>query len=138
MRFIIRAVGQMKAGPEKELLNQYFKRLQWSVTIEECKETEFLKNLKPDTRLIALDEHGALWSSQEFAEKIRTFQNQSVRDVVFLIGGADGLPKDVLKACHDSFALGRMTWPHLLVRGLLVEQLYRAQQILSGHPYHRE
>ncbi len=138
MRFTIRAVGQLKAGPEKDLLEQYHKRLQWNVSVQECKEGELLKNISSHVVGIALDEHGKPWSSLELAEKIRDMQNQSVKEVVIFIGGADGLPQEVLGFAKHKLALGRLTWPHMLVRALIMEQLYRAQQVLAGHPYHRE
>lgn len=87
---------------------------------------------------IALGEGGAQWSSRALAERIAAWGNQGRSELVFAIGGADGLHGRVLDRAQMILALGSMTWPHLLVRGMLLEQLYRAQQILAGHPYHRE
>ena len=89
-------------------------------------------------RLIALDERGAMWSSRGFAERLAVWRDQSTAELAFAIGGADGLGREVFDRADATLSLGPMTWPHLLVRSLLLEQLYRAQQILAGHPYHRE
>ena len=89
-------------------------------------------------RLIALDEHGAMWSSSELAERLAAWRDQGVAELAFAIGGAVGLDEKVLDRADARLSLGPMTWPHLLVRSLLLEQLYRAQQILAGHPSHRE
>jgi len=89
-------------------------------------------------RLIALDEHGAMWSSRGLADRLAVWRDQGMAELAFAIGGADGLGPEVLDRADAILSLGPMTWPHLLVRSLLLEQLYRAQQILAGHPYHRE
>jgi 23S rRNA (pseudouridine1915-N3)-methyltransferase len=89
-------------------------------------------------RLVALDEHGSAWSSRDFAERLRAWRDGGVADLCFAIGGADGLDRAVLERAEAVLSLGPMTWPHFLARGLLLEQLYRAQQIQAGHPYHRE
>jgi 23S rRNA (pseudouridine1915-N3)-methyltransferase len=85
---------------------------------------------------VALDENGVQWSTVELASRFESWL-QDGRDVAFLIGGPDGLAPDVLERARAVVALGPMTWPHRLVRVLLAEQLYRAQAILAGHPYHR-
>ena len=93
----------------------------------------------PDgARLIALDEHGQLWSSRELADRLAAWRDQGTTTLAFAIGGADGLARAVTERADAVLSLGAMTWPHLLVRGMLLEQLYRAQQILAGHPYHRD
>lgn len=86
---------------------------------------------------VALDERGVQWSSRALAERIAIWRDQGSADLAFAIGGADGLHSTVLDRADVALSLGLMTWPHLLVRGMLLEQLYRAQQILAGHPYHR-
>lgn len=88
--------------------------------------------------LIALDERGATWSSRVFADRIAAWRDQGWAELAFAIGGADGLDVGVLDRAGAIMSLGPMTWPHLLVRGMLLEQLYRVQQILAGHPYHRD
>jgi 23S rRNA (pseudouridine1915-N3)-methyltransferase len=87
--------------------------------------------------VVALDERGAALSSAAFAERLGTWRDGGIPDLAFLIGGADGLADTVRQRAGLVLSLGLMTWPHLLARGLLLEQIYRAQQILAGHPYHR-
>jgi 23S rRNA (pseudouridine1915-N3)-methyltransferase len=86
---------------------------------------------------VALDERGVQWSSRALAERIAVWRDQGAPELAFAIGGADGLHSMVLDRADVTLSLGSVTWPHLLVRGMLLEQLYRAQQILAGHPYHR-
>jgi 23S rRNA (pseudouridine1915-N3)-methyltransferase len=97
-----------------------------------------LEALPAGARLIALDEHGAQWTSRALSERLAAWRDQGVAELAFAIGGADGLGAAVLGRAESTLSLGPMTWPHLLVRGMLLEQLYRAQQILAGHPYHRD
>jgi 23S rRNA (pseudouridine1915-N3)-methyltransferase len=94
--------------------------------------------LPAGARLVALDERGAPWSSRGLADRLAAWRDQGVAELTFAIGGADGLAPAVLDRAEAILSLGAMTWPHLLVRGMLLEQLYRAQQILAGHPYHRD
>ena len=96
-----------------------------------------LQAIDPDSIVIGLDERGTSLTSPEFANVFEHYRNEGIKSLTFLIGGADGLSDAVRSRCQRLLSFGRMTWPHLLVRGLLVEQIYRAQQILSGHPYHR-
>jgi 23S rRNA (pseudouridine1915-N3)-methyltransferase len=88
--------------------------------------------------LVALDGRGIPWSSRLLAERIAAWRDEGLSDIAFAIGGAEGLHSAVLDRADAILSLGPMTWPHLLVRGMLLEQLYRAQQILAGHPYHRD
>jgi 23S rRNA (pseudouridine1915-N3)-methyltransferase len=88
--------------------------------------------------LVALDEKGVGWSSRELAERLAAWRDQGVATLAFAIGGAGGLGNAVTGRADAILSLGALTWPHLLVRGMLLEQLYRAQQILAGHPYHRD
>jgi 23S rRNA (pseudouridine1915-N3)-methyltransferase len=94
--------------------------------------------LPPGIPLVALDQGGIQWSSRVLAERIAAWRDRGSPGLAFAIGGADGLHSTVLDRADVILSLGWMTWPHLLVRGMLLEQLYRAQQILAGHPYHRE
>jgi len=87
---------------------------------------------------VALDERGVQWSSRTLAERIAAWRDRGSPELAFAVGGADGLHSTVLDRADVTLSLGSMTWPHLLVRGMLLEQLYRAQQILAGHPYHRD
>ena len=141
----------MRSGPLRDLQTLYAGRLVPPAAIIEleprqrlsgaaltAREAELiLAALPPGARLVALDEHGAQWSSRGFAERLGAWRDHGTAELAFAIGGADGLGGGVLEHADQVLSLGPMTWPHLLVRGLLLEQLYRAQQILSGHPYHR-
>jgi 23S rRNA (pseudouridine1915-N3)-methyltransferase len=88
--------------------------------------------------LVALDEKGAPWSSRDLARRLARWRADGVAALAFAIGGADGLGEPVLTRAAAVLSLGAMTWPHFLARIMLLEQLYRAQQIAAGHPYHRE
>lgn len=151
MRVTIAAIGKSKASPQQQLYADYIKRLPWKV---ECLEFD-IKTPDPAQRklkeaeallsacaghecVIALDESGKLLSSREFSEHIGNWQQQGISSFAFVIGGADGLDASVLKKARLVWSFGRVTWPHMLVRGLLAEQLYRAYSVLSGHPYHRD
>ena len=94
--------------------------------------------LSARARLIALDERGTVRSSRGLADQLAAWRGQGVAELAFAIGGADGLGAEVLDRADTTLSLGPMTWPHLLARCMLLEQLYRAQQILASHPYHRE
>ena len=136
----------------KELQALYAARITPPVTIVELEERRrlpaalmklreaelVLAALPPDVPLVALDEHGAAWSSRVLADRIAAWRNRGARELAFAIGGAEGHGAGVLDRADARLSLGPMTWPHLLARGMLLEQLYRAQQILAGHPYHRE
>ncbi len=109
-----------------------------SASERKIREGELLLAALPDRALVvALDERGKNVSSADFAKLIAKWQS-SGSTIAFLIGGADGHGDPVRARADNLLALGTMTWPHLLVRAMLCEQLYRAQQILAGHPYHRE
>jgi len=151
MRVVIAAVGRARAGPARELFEHYVDRIDWPVSLREVeerrplpptqlrpREAELLLAALPDgARIVALDERGQGLSSSEFAERIGRWRDDGVADLAFVIGGAEGLDDRIRRRAELVLGLGRMTWPHLLVRALLAEQLYRAQQILAGHPYHR-
>jgi 23S rRNA (pseudouridine1915-N3)-methyltransferase len=151
MQIHVLAVGKGNQGPEGTLFSTYTQRLPWKVTLTEIelkktmppekrkgKEAELLLEACPKQAVrIVLDEHGKELTSQAFAEKILHFQQQGRSSFAFLIGGADGHGDAVLKGADLTLCLGRMTWPHMMVRAMLAEQLYRAHTILSGHPYHR-
>ena len=152
MRITVAAIGTSKSSPERDLFLQYCKRLPWKLTIKEC---DVKKKMAPEARkleegklllaaldpvdvMIALDENGKTFASQEFAQWLQRLQNKSIQHVGFAIGGADGHCEGVLRKAHTILSLGAATWPHMLVRALLAEQLYRAYTILHNHPYHRE
>jgi 23S rRNA (pseudouridine1915-N3)-methyltransferase len=151
MRILIAAVGKAKAGPEQDLFRQYCRRLAPPPLLKEveekrplsgpqlkAREAELLLAAIPDgARVVALDERGRDLGSVEFAERMRDWRDTGAQDVAFLIGGADGHGDAVRDRADLLLSLGRMTWPHMLVRALLAEQLWRAHSILAGHPYHR-
>ena len=151
MNILIAAIGRARAGAEQDLFTTYTDRLPWRV---EVKEIEIKKDLATDVRraregeallaavpagarVVALDERGKNEGSAGFAARLGRWRDDGQRVVAFLIGGADGLDEAVRQRADVVLSLGAMTWPHLLVRGLLAEQLYRAHCILTGHPYHR-
>ncbi len=105
---------------------------------KEKEGTLLLKHLPSAGTIIACDEHGDSFDSRGFAAKLETQHDKRGPQLTFIIGGADGLHESVLAKSHAKLSLGRMTWPHLLVRVLLAEQIYRAQSIRAGHPYHRD
>lgn len=151
MRILLVAVGRARKGIESDLYEQYASRLGWPVVLKEieanpqrssalqkAREGELLlKAIPKGAKVVALEERGALFTSEGIAGQIGAWRDQGVGAIAFLIGGAEGLDEPVRKRADLLLSLGRVTWPHLLVRGLVAEQLYRAQQILAGHPYHR-
>jgi 23S rRNA (pseudouridine1915-N3)-methyltransferase len=151
MHITIAAVGRLKVGPEKVLWDDYANRLRWRLTLKEVEEKKPLKfkQLKEkESRLllaavpkgavlVAMDQSAHPLSSFEFADKIKSWQDQCLREVVFFIGGSDGLDKLLLDRVSLKISMGSMTWPHMLARVMLLEQIYRSQCILSNHPYHK-
>jgi 23S rRNA (pseudouridine1915-N3)-methyltransferase len=97
-----------------------------------------LAALPARSRLVAVDARGEMWSSRGFADRLARWRDAGIPELAFAIGGAEGLDHAILDRAAATLSLGPMTWPHFLARGMLLEQLYRAQQILAGHPYHRE
>lgn len=150
MRLAIIAVGRQRAGPLKDLERHYAERVTFPLVIREveekrklsaaemkAREAELLLDAVPKgAALVALDGRGTQLSSVDFAKRLDGWR-QSAADLAFVIGGAEGLHESILKKASFVLSLGAMTWPHLLARGMLLEQIYRAQQILAGHPYHR-
>ena len=125
--------------PEAELIARYQKRIGWPLQITELPDTGGkLPNATPGTKVVALDEKGEQVRSSELADMLGQWRDASVREVRFLIGAADGLSDEERGGADRLIAFGRATWPHMLVRAMLVEQLYRASSIIAGHPYHRE
>jgi 23S rRNA (pseudouridine1915-N3)-methyltransferase len=154
MRLMIIAVGRLKTGPERALVDTYAARLSSApaqigpLTLHEIDERkdargisqamdEAIARLPPGTPLIALDERGAELTSEALAARLAGWRDEGAPEAAFLIGAADGLPKTIRARAWLTLAFGRLTWPHLLARAMLAEQLYRAATILSGHPYHR-
>ena len=151
MRFHIIAVGRLKSGPHEALARHYAERLTIPLVIREVdekrplpaaalkeREAALLLGAAPErASIVALDERGKTLASDALAQQIARWRDAGTADLAFLIGGAEGLAPAVIERADLVLSLGAMTWPHLLVRGMLLEQLYRAQQILAGHPYHR-
>jgi 23S rRNA (pseudouridine1915-N3)-methyltransferase len=147
-------MGKFENSPHQEVFKNYVKRLKWKVelkemelknsqnfSIAEIKKGEgelILKAIKPSSKLIALDEKGQQFSSREFAKLISDFALRGNSDLTFIIGGADGLAEEVLAKSSLKISFGKMTLPHLMVRSVLAEQLYRASTIINNHPYHRD
>ncbi|MCF8467419.1 MAG: 23S rRNA (pseudouridine(1915)-N(3))-methyltransferase RlmH [Sneathiella sp.] len=151
MRLTIASVGKFRGGPLQALYTEYAGRLTWPLDLKEVEERKPLKGEKRKVReaellmnavpegatIVALDEKGVTMTSPDFARLLGQLADDGVQNVAFLIGGADGHNQSTLQTANRLLSLGPMTWPHLMVRGLLAEQLYRASSILSNHPYHR-
>jgi 23S rRNA (pseudouridine1915-N3)-methyltransferase len=159
MRLIVAAIGRLKAGPERELAERFRDRVAKAgravglrdieiVEIRESKaadtarrvleESIALANIIPERAVVvALDETGENLDSGSFTGVLRSWRDAGRPAAVFCIGGADGLGEDVRRRADLKLAFGAATWPHQLVRIMLLEQLYRAVTILAGHPYHR-
>lgn len=155
MRVHICAVGRLRGGPERELIDDYLERFGKTGRalglgpVEEhevegrkgggkATEAALLRRALPsDAAVCALDERGREMTSPEFAALLAGWRDTGRQDAAFLIGGADGLDPALSDRADAVLSLGRMVWPHLLVRVMLAEQLYRAATILAGGPYHR-
>jgi 23S rRNA (pseudouridine1915-N3)-methyltransferase len=133
------ARGRIGRGPEAELVERYAKRLAWPFRMTELPDTGGkVPAVEPGTRIVMLDETGEVLPSREFAGRLEKWRDGGVREARFLIGAADGFD-DAQRAQADLLlSFGRATWPHLLARAMLAEQLWRATSILANHPYHRE
>ena len=154
MRLVIAAVGRLRQGPEADLVADYLDRFAKAgrplglpaVTLTEVEdkrgggmgaEAALLARAIPDgAALVVLDERGRMLDSPDFATRIAGWRDQA-RDICFVIGGADGIDPALRARADLAISLGRMVWPHMLVRVMLAEQLYRAATILAGGPYHR-
>ncbi|MBI5164744.1 MAG: 23S rRNA (pseudouridine(1915)-N(3))-methyltransferase RlmH [Magnetospirillum sp.] len=151
MRLHLLAVGRARPGPEQALFQHYGRLVRPALLVKEVEEKRPLPVAERKDReaelllaaipagavVVALDEHGQMLASTAFAARLGRWRDDGTGDLAFAIGGADGHGA-ALKARADLLlSLSPMTWPHLLVRGMLAEQLWRAQAILTGHPYHR-
>ncbi len=145
LRIEILAAARLKKGAFADLRDEYLKRMAWPVSITEIEgrnaedeQAKLIEKIRPGAALIALDEKGKVFTSRDFAGKLSELSTQGQTDVQFLIGGADGLNDEIRRRARFLLAFGPQTWPHMMVRVMLLEQLYRAQQIIAGHPYHRD
>lgn len=158
MRLAVIAIGRLKQGPERELVERYLERANdlgrklgfRAIEISEIPESRardaairmteegraIAALIGEKTAVVTLDEKGKSLDSEGFARHLGAWRDSGT-DCVFVIGGADGLSPDLKRRAKLSVAFGAATWPHQLVRVLLLEQIYRAATILSGHPYHR-
>ena len=133
------ARGKIGRGPEAELVDRYMKRIAWPVRLTELPDRGGRMPARdPGTIIVALDEKGEQLGSVAFAERLGGWRDEGRRETRFLIGAADGLDEETRAAADLLFAFGKATWPHMLARAMLAEQLWRATSILAGHPYHRE
>lgn len=160
MKVFIGAVGRLKSGPTRELCADYLKRFEAQgrsigmrdIEVREVSESNrrntgerrdeeaaALLSLVPHgAPVIALDERGSSLESREFANRLLSLQSEGFSNIAFLIGGPDGHGDAVRASARQMLSFGAMTWPHMLVRTMLAEQLYRAVTILTKHPYHRQ
>jgi 23S rRNA (pseudouridine1915-N3)-methyltransferase len=133
------ARGKLGRGPEADLIARYVKRMTWPFAITELPDTGGkAPPLSPGTKVIALDETGVALSSTALARQLEAWRDTGTRETRFLIGAADGLTAEERASADVFLSFGQATWPHMLARVMLAEQLYRATSIVAGHPYHRE
>jgi 23S rRNA (pseudouridine1915-N3)-methyltransferase len=151
VKLLIACIGRAGRGPERDLYEHYANRIRWPLALRELEERRklppaqlilregelLLGTVPAKAVLVALDRRGKVMDSAGFADRLARWRDDSVSDVAFLIGGADGHGGPLLKKAALVLSFGPMTWPHLLARAMLAEQIYRAQQLLAGHPYHR-
>jgi len=156
MRVFLCVVGRLRAGPEKTLIDDYLTRFDRSgralglgparvVEVEDKKnagmgaEAALLRKALPKGAVICtLDERGKVISSPEFAQKMAGWRDTGRQDLALIIGGADGIDPGLRAEADFSISFGKMVWPHMMVRVMLAEQIYRAATILGGSPYHRD
>ena len=139
MRLHIIARGKIGRSPEAELVDRYLKRLTWPHKLTELPDRG--GNIPPperNSRTVLLDEKGEQLSSMDLSKLLERWRDEGVTEVRFCLGAADGFDESNRPAADKLIAFGRATWPHLMARAMLAEQLYRATSILANHPYHRE
>ena len=139
MKLHIIARGKIGRSPEGELVERYLKRITWPVAVTEIAEAGAVKlSVAPVPNVtIVLDERGAALSSTALAEHLSRWRDAGMREARFLIGAADGHDDPTRAQADLLLGFGLATWPHMLARAMLAEQLYRATAIIAGHPYHR-
>ncbi len=150
IKITVIAAGKMKQGPHLDLVAEYRKRITWPLDVVEIdiRGNPPDKNAQENFRIaekipggafvIALDSQGKELNSPDLAGFMDRLSMEGRRSIAFLIGGSDGLGPELKKRADFVLSFGAQTWPHMLARIMLMEQIYRAQQISSGHPYHRE
>ena len=138
MQLHVIARGKIGRSPEAELVERYARRIAWPFRLTELPDSGGTIPPAPSpSRTVLLDERGKLMSSEDFAALLGRWRDDGMREARFLIGAADGHGEAARQSADLLLGFGAMTWPHLLVRAMLAEQLWRATSILAGHPYHR-
>jgi 23S rRNA (pseudouridine1915-N3)-methyltransferase len=133
------ARGKIGRSPEADLVERYLKRIAWPTKVTELPDKGGrVPELPPNSATVVLDERGGGLSSLELAKKLEAWRDGGKREARFLIGAADGHGEEQRASADLILSFGEATWPHLLVRAMLAEQLFRATSILANHPYHRE
>jgi 23S rRNA (pseudouridine1915-N3)-methyltransferase len=133
------ARGKIGRSPEAELVERYLKRIVWPTKVTELPDRGGkMPELAPSSVVVALDERGKALPSSELANRLETWRDCGKREIRFLIGSADGHDEEQRRSADLLLSFGPATWPHLLARAMLAEQLFRATSILANHPYHRE
>jgi 23S rRNA (pseudouridine1915-N3)-methyltransferase len=141
MKIHLISVGDKMPSWIKAGFEEYVKRIPKEyefnlIEVAPQKSKDMLKKIPSKSIIIALDEHGECWDTKILSHHLETWK-ASGKNIALLIGGADGIPKEILNKVNKQWSLSRLTFPHMLVRVLVAEQIYRAFSILSGHPYHR-
>ena len=138
-------VGKMRNNAILELWNDFEKRLNWKLNLIEItgqnssdEHKKILGRINNHAYVIAMDEKGKTIRSTEFAQKLDDMAASGQNHIQFIIGGADGISDEIRNRANFLLSFGKQTWPHMLARIMLIEQIYRAQQIIAGHPYHRD
>ncbi len=155
MKVTLCVVGRLRAGPERDLVDDYLTRFNRTgralalgpIDVREVEDRKgggmaaeaalIGKAIPAGAVVIALDEQGAVKTSPKFAQDLAHWRDSGRSDLAFIIGGADGIDPSLRARCDGALSFGKMVWPHMLVRVMLAEQLYRAASILAGSPYHR-
>ncbi|TPG10383.1 23S rRNA (pseudouridine(1915)-N(3))-methyltransferase RlmH [Sphingomonas oligophenolica] len=133
------ARGRIGRSSEAELVDRYLKRIAWPTRVSELPDRGGkMPALDSGTKRVLLDEKGEVLGSLEFAKQLERWRDDGIREARFLIGAADGFDDATRAEADLLLSFGRATWPHLLARAMLAEQLFRATSILANHPYHRE
>ena len=133
------ARGKIGRSPEAELVDRYLKRVTWPTKVTELPDTGGkIPDAPHGTRIVLLDETGENLPSRVLAERLGAWRDDGVREARFMIGAADGFGDAERAGADLLLSFGRATWPHLMARAMLAEQLWRAASILANHPYHRE
>lgn len=133
------ARGRIGRSPEAELVERYLKRVPWPTRVTELPDSGGrMPAIEGATRVVMLDEKGENLPSRTLAEKLGRWRDDGIRETRFLIGAADGFDDEARADADLLLSFGRATWPHMLARAMLAEQLWRAASILANHPYHRE